>query len=89
MINRVGKMCVAATSLCMIVLIFTRKLPPPRGCAGSRIGTTFLRPRGSSPLKGANPAGTRGIEMEEMVDIILLWDKPTTLLINCCNQILL
>ena len=25
MINRVGKMCVAATSLCMIVLIVTRK----------------------------------------------------------------
>ena len=34
--------------------------PPPRGCAGGRIGTRFLRPRGTSPLKGANPAGTPG-----------------------------
>ena len=48
---RVGKMCVAAMSLCMIVLIVTRK--------------------------------------KEMVDIILLCDKPTTLLINCCYQNLL
>ena len=31
--------------------------PPPRGCAGSRIGTRFLRP---SPLKGVNPTGTPG-----------------------------
>ena len=45
MMNRVGKMFVAAMSLCMIVLIVTKK--------------------------------------EEMVDIILLCDKPTTtLLIN-------
>ena len=28
--------------------------PPPRGCAGGRIGTRFLRPRGTSPLKGVN-----------------------------------
>ena len=34
--------------------------PPPRGCAGGRIGTRFLRPRGTSPLKGVNPAGTPG-----------------------------
>jgi hypothetical protein len=34
--------------------------PPPRGCAGGRIGTRFLRPRGTSPLKGVNPAGTLG-----------------------------
>jgi len=34
--------------------------PPPRGCAGGKIGTRFLRPRGTSPLKGANPAGTPG-----------------------------
>jgi len=34
--------------------------PPPRGCAGGRIGTRFLRPRGTSSLKGANPAGTLG-----------------------------
>ena len=34
--------------------------PPPRGCAGDRIGTMFLRPRGTSPLKGDNPAGTPG-----------------------------
>ena len=48
MINRVGKMCVAANSLCM------------------------------------------SLEKEEMVDIILLCDKPTTtLLINCCYQNLL
>ena len=31
-----------------------------RGCAGGRIGTRFLRPRGTSPLKGVNPAGTPG-----------------------------
>ena len=34
--------------------------PPHRGCAGGRIGTRFLRPRGTSPLKGVNPAGTPG-----------------------------
>ena len=31
-----------------------------RGCAGGRIGTIFLRPRGTSSLKGANPAETPG-----------------------------
>ena len=31
-----------------------------RGCAGGRIGTIFLRPRGTSSLKGANLAGTPG-----------------------------
>ena len=31
--------------------------PPPRGCAG---GTRFLRPRGTSPLKGANLTGDPG-----------------------------
>ena len=30
------------------------------GCGGGRIGTRFLRPRGTSPLKGANHAGTPG-----------------------------
>jgi hypothetical protein len=34
--------------------------PPHRGCAGGRIGIRFLRPRGTSPLKGVNPAGTPG-----------------------------
>jgi hypothetical protein len=34
--------------------------PPHGGCAGGRIGTRFLRPRGTSPLKGGQP---RGIEM--------------------------
>jgi hypothetical protein len=34
--------------------------PLPRGCAGGRIGTRFLHPRGTSPLKGVNPAGTLG-----------------------------
>ena len=34
--------------------------PPHRGCAGGRIGTRFLRPRGTSPLKGVNPTGTPG-----------------------------
>jgi hypothetical protein len=29
-----------------------------RGCARGRIGTRFLRPRGTSPLKGAKPVGT-------------------------------
>ena len=29
-------------------------------CAGGRIGTRFLRPRGTSPLKGVNPVGTLG-----------------------------
>ena len=36
--------------------------PPPRGCTGGRIGTRFLRPRGTSPLKGANPG-------------VLKWDR--------------
>ena len=27
----------------------------PRGCAGGRIGTKFLRPKGTSTQKGANP----------------------------------
>ena len=31
--------------------------PPPRGCAGGRIGTRFLRPSGTSPKKGGNPGG--------------------------------
>ena len=37
--------------------------PPPRGCAEGRIGTRFLRPIGTSPLKpvkGANSAGNPG-----------------------------
>ena len=29
--------------------------PPHRGRTGGRIGTRFLRPRGTSPLKGVNP----------------------------------
>jgi hypothetical protein len=33
------------------------KSPTPRGSAGGRIGTRFLR---TSPLKGVNPAGTPG-----------------------------
>ena len=32
--------------------------PPPRGCAGSRIDTRFLRPRCTTPLKGVSPTGT-------------------------------
>jgi hypothetical protein len=31
------------------------KLSFHRGCAGGIIGTRFLRPRGTSPLKGVNP----------------------------------
>jgi hypothetical protein len=38
----------------------SKQIPPPRGCAGDIIGTRFLRPRGTSLLKGANPAGTPG-----------------------------
>jgi hypothetical protein len=38
-----------------IILIYST-----RGCAGGRIDTRFLRPRGTCPLKGANPAGTPG-----------------------------
>ena len=41
-------------------LFFLSQYPPPRGCAGGRIGTRFLHPRGTSPLKGVNPAGTPG-----------------------------
>jgi hypothetical protein len=33
---------------------------PLRGCAGGRIGTRFLSPRGTCPLNGVNPAGTLG-----------------------------
>ena len=42
------------------VLFYLYNPPPPRGCAGSRIGTRFLRPRGTSPLRGVNPAETPG-----------------------------
>ena len=42
----------------LMFLLFIQ--PPHRGCAGGRIGTRFLRPRGTSPLKGVNPAGTPG-----------------------------
>ena len=35
-------------------------LPLPRVCAESRIGTRFLRHRGTSPLQGVNPTGTPG-----------------------------
>jgi hypothetical protein len=31
------------------------------GCAGGRIGTRFLRPRGTSPLKGGQPRGNPGV----------------------------
>jgi hypothetical protein len=34
--------------------------PSHRGCAGDRIGTRFLCPRGTNPLKGVNPVGTQG-----------------------------
>jgi hypothetical protein len=37
--------------------------PPHRECAGGRIGTRFLRPRGTSPLKGVTPREPRGIEI--------------------------
>ena len=37
--------------------------PLHRGCAGGRIGTRLLRPRGTSPLKGSTPREPRGIEM--------------------------
>ena len=40
--------------------VVSSKEPSPRGCAGCRIGAMFLRPRGISPLKGVNPAGTPG-----------------------------
>ena len=35
--------------------------PPHGGCAGGRIGTRFLRPRGTSPLKGGQPRGNLGV----------------------------
>ena len=37
---------------CLATLNLFSTPPPPRGCAGGRIGT--------SPLKGVNPAGTPG-----------------------------
>ena len=40
--------------------VFSIFLIFPRGCAGGRIGTRFLRRRGTSPLKGANPVGIPG-----------------------------
>ena len=43
-------------SVVMVILLY----PPPRGCAGGRIGTRFLRPKGTSPLKRVNPVGTPG-----------------------------
>ena len=36
--------------------------PPHGGCAGGRIGTRFLRPRGTSPLKGGQPHGNPGVK---------------------------
>jgi hypothetical protein len=42
----------------LMFLLFVQ--PPPRGCVESRIDTMCLRPRGTSPLKGVNPAGTPG-----------------------------
>ena len=35
-------------------------LPHPRGCTGGIISTMFLHPRGTSSLKGVNPAETAG-----------------------------
>ena len=35
-------------------------VPHTRGCAGCRIGTRFLHPTGTSPLKGVNLTGTPG-----------------------------
>jgi hypothetical protein len=43
---------------CFVYLSPPMVPPPPRGYDGDRIGTRFLRPRGPSPLKGVNPAGT-------------------------------
>ena len=31
------------------------------GVGGGRIGTRFLRPRGTSPLKGGQPCGNPGV----------------------------
>ena len=42
----------------IFLMLLLSMQPPHRGCAGGRIGTRFLRPRGTSPLKGVNPAGT-------------------------------
>jgi hypothetical protein len=52
--------------------------PPHRGCAGGRIGTRFLRPRGTSPLKGVNPAGTPGIRnvTESFFDLNSINSQP-------------
>ena len=47
-------------TFCTTTIVTMVILLPPRGCAGGRIGTRFLRPRGTSPLKGVNPAGTPG-----------------------------
>lgn len=46
------------TSKFDIYCFFDHLHPAPRGCAGCRIGTRFIRPKGTSPLKGVNPAGT-------------------------------
>jgi hypothetical protein len=47
-------------SLLVLDIVRATVVPSPRGCAGCRIGARFLRPRGISPLKGVNPAGTPG-----------------------------
>ena len=60
MLNRAVR---AVCSRCMVFIFLMFLLfvqSPHRGCAGGRIGTRFLRPRGASPLKGGQP---RGIEM--------------------------
>jgi len=51
------QLCIIFTNEVFVYLYITllKLSNKMRGCAGGRIGTRFLRPRGTSPLKGANP----------------------------------
>jgi hypothetical protein len=49
------------TTLHLWLQILIVNNPPHGGCAGCRIGTRFLRPKGNSPLKGGQPRGNPGV----------------------------
>ena len=53
--NNIDVSCVQTVGLKHAKILFCG------GCAGCRIGTRFLRPRGTSPLKGVQPRGNPGV----------------------------
>jgi hypothetical protein len=67
--NRIFTLCRMITWVVFLRIFQNRsssllmKKPLPRGYAGGRKGTRFLRPRGTIPLKGPTPRELRGMEM--------------------------